>query len=353
MNRFRYLFKAIFVFIPIYVIFTIIIVNNLPRSKQKIILPICLALGILGCVNNYSAVWVTNDLFTTHKDMTISEKISTAAEDVEQSEMDIKNYRSVCVFEASGYKGAADNYFETLTRNLPTSINAFSLSGYEVSVSESRLDQFSHIMDPEDVFTSYANASYAEFFLENLDECPDKLERELVSNSVKYIIVPNSNIIEIAEFSDEIVEGLNALDGIEVIRTGSFNENYDFIEISGVNSICTDENGIPVAFTDERMDLLSAEINGINELRFSLAYDEGLTAYSVDASGGKSALAISETDNGNIAIDVSGADGQTVCLSYSKRIYPIAFAFEIAVTVLFAANIAAVLLLKNRDEVNK
>lgn len=351
-KQFRYLFKAIFVFIPIYVIFTVIIISRLPLPRRKTVLSVCLAFGILGCVNNYSSVWVTNDIFTTHKDMTATEKISYAAESVERCGMDTVNYRSVCILEMPGYRGATDNYFKNLSRNLPTAIGAFSLSGYEISIPENRLEQFSRIMDPTSVFTGYANASDSVYFLESLEEHPVELGRELAANGVKYFIVPKPDIIELFDFSDDIISGLNGLDGIEVVRTGSFSDEYDFIEINGVSSICTDENGVPATVTAERMDLLSVEISDTKELNFSLAYDEGLTAYAADASGTRTALAISEKEDGNISVDVSGAEGQTVYLGYSKRIYPIAFVFETATAILFAANIAAVLFLK-KDGVKK
>lgn len=353
-KQFRYLFKAMFVLVPVYVIFSMLIINNRPPHMRKRLACICLIFGIVGCINNFFVVGEVNKSFNLNGYMKYSEKTARAFDSISTSEMDLKNYRAVCIFESMRVdESKTDNYFENLSRNFPTALNTFSLSGYEISISDERLQQFDNIMPSESFITKYANGSNLKYFFESLEEHPDDISRELISNSVKYLIFPRMDKVGIRDCTGFLVDGLNALDKIEVVRIGSFSKKYNFIEISEVTGICTDENGNLVPFDDERMDLLSVKVNGINELRFSLAYNKGLTAYSVDGNGNKNFFAVSETEDGNISIDVSSADGQIVYLGYSKRVYGVAFVFEAFVFALFAANVALVILIKNKDGVKK
>lgn len=345
-NKFRYLFKAFFVIIPLISAAGSIAVSKMSGKRRKAVLVISSVLVGIGIVNNFFTYKYTNEIFAPDVNKTYSEEKDYAENMIAQNNMDLKNYRAVCLLDKGGTAEITFEPSKALIRNLPAYIRTFSLSAYEISLSEDVQEQFDQLYDPENVTTIYANAGQMDDFYENNSDpnSVKRLEQQLINNSVKYLFIENA-------FSDdgkrhfitgktnyEIVEDVIAqMDNISIEKVINVNESFDVLVLSGTDSICTAENGENVALYDERMDQLSFDADKAQNYILSFAYNKNITARLIDESGSAYELMTSETPDGNILINNTVGSGR-IYISYDDIICTTASVLE-AVNVILALGL--------------
>lgn len=360
-NKFRYLFKTLFVIVPL---LAAIMAYILAKQKQKIkaaALAVSIVFSAAGFVNNYFVISSNTELFCQSQTHSFEEEKEIADGHIESSGIDIKNYRTICLFrdiyvndgEHSNSLSSTFMYYENMSRNFMAYNEAFSLCAYEMSTPEDRLQQFDKIYDSENYFTVYANAGKIGYFSDSLTECPQELEAQLISNSVKYILVENTNnkYADEVDYTSEIVELFENLENVRVLRTGQYSENYDLIELEGVNSLCVDENGGFTELVDDNMDLLHFTAEGSESYKLSFAFDKNLKVYQM-SGGVKTMLDIAEAEDGNAVIRTNGVSGE-VYLTYDSALCTAAVVMEIVITAAFIAVISILIYLsvrKNKEE---
>lgn len=340
-NKFRYLFKALFAAAPIAAMLTAVLIKGSSGSfgrLKKTAEILCLLFGIIGIANNY---FVCEKIYTsyTYDEMSVSDEALYAEKLISDGKLDLKNYRALSIF---GDSADVFNYRNNFSRNFPTYIKRFSVGAYEISVSGERSAQYGMLMPGTNFLTSYANSGTARDFANSLKNDPALTERQLIVNSVKYLIIQNPPQSGDGSYAEEIKELIASLENVRIVRAEPLNEKYSLIELEGVNSLCADENGNTVPLAYDRMDLLAFEAADAEKLFTSLAYDKGLFAYSEDGDGNRTYGKISSDSDGNAVIDAAGLSGR-IYLGYGGRIYGVSFAFEIIITAAFAVFAAAAL----------
>ncbi len=357
-NKFRYLYKVLFIIVPLLAAIMAYILSKQKQKVRIIALTISIVFSAAGFLNNYFIVDSNLDLFCQSQSQTHSfeEEKEIADGHIESSGIDIKNYRTICLFRDNyASDGEYINslsptfmYYENMSRNFMAYNEAFSLCAYEMSAPEDRLQQFDKIYDSKNIFTVYANAGKVGYFSDSLTECPQELEAQLISNSVKFILVENTNIkySDGVDYTSDIVELFENLENVRVLRTGQYSENYDLIELDGVNSLCVDENGGFTELVDDNMDLLHFTAKGSESYKLSFAFDKNLKAYQM-IGGVKTMLDIVEAEDGNAVIRTNGVYGD-VYLTYDSTLCTAAVVMEIVITAAFIAVISILIYLSVR-----
>lgn len=180
----------------------------------------------------------------------------------------------------------------------------------------------------------------------SLQEQPKRIQNQLINNGVRYLLVERSDSEQnlmvmnrggqavIQDYEEDIIEVIENMSEINVERVSRLNQNYDLIELSGVNSLCMNARKERVPLSDENMQTLSfeAEEAGVYYLAFS--YDSHLRAYLEKKDGTKEKLAVEDAGNGTIAIDTNNMSGKVI-VTYEDVLCHMGFLWEIVVSILF------------------
>ena len=277
--------------------------------------------------------------------------------------MDLKNYRSICLYCHSNISKPMFNYSKNISRNFPAYAEVFSLSAYEMSLSEDVMEQYDMIYDTTE---KYSNAGAIEYLYENIVSDPQKTEEQLIKNGIKHIIVQREAFVDYEEmtqyllfeltryqnFTDELAKTVDSLENISVEEVRRFNDEYDLIILSGVDPICTDSSGNMVLFDDERMDMLSFEPNGSESYTLQMTYNSNLYAEYTDIYGNATMLDIAPDDTGNILISSGSCSGGKIRVGCFDKVFVVGIICEITVLVLLIVVLAAPFICGRKSSVN-
>lgn len=357
-KNFRYLFKAIFPATPLAVLLAAYLVGAAVREgstegsteggrarRVRVAAFLAAAFTCTGVVNACDTVKVVREMYDMRIEGTFAGEKETALAALAAAEADYKNYRIAAFLQFSDVNDECFDTSRNLTRNFATAAGAFSLAGYEISVPESRLKMFDAVYSDSIFYTRYANADTVEHFCFSLLREPEKARRQLIENGVRYLLLDRTTLAEnkiIREKElplfhidrrEEVISALRTLPDLHVERVCSFNDRYDLVELSGVNSLCMDEAGGAVPLTDENMQTLSFEAEEAGEYTLSFAWDSHLQAYVTKKDGTVRPLSVAETKNGNIRI--STVDVGKVTLTWQDPLCTAGFIWEGVTTLLF------------------
>lgn len=349
--NFRYLFKAIFVIVPLVNLIAAFAMKESKSSLGKAAAALTVFFVCIGIFNSHYTIREVGHLFDMRINSTYEEEKEYAVKMLEQADVDYKNYRTATFLK---FAGVNDEHFDcsrNLTKNFGTGIGAFTLAGYEIAISTQRLKEFDAIYSDNDFFTVYGNADTAENFYLSLTEQPERLQRQLVDNSVKYLLVDKSDreqnqmvmrrdtVAVNEDYEEKIIKAIKEMPMIDVEHVVQLNENYDLIVLSGINSLCTNQKNEFVPLNDENMQTLTFEAANPGIYCLAFSYDSHLQAYVETEEGVIEPLAVMKVDNGTILIDTNDKSGM-VCLTYENIFCKMGFVWEMIVSVMFIAVIA-------------
>lgn len=350
-RKFRYLFKVIFVVSPLAVILLAWAVKGSTGKIKRMVICLMVLFVCVGIVNARGTVQITNQLFGMRIAGSFAEEREMAVSMIEAADMDVKNYRTVAFFRFAGVHDECFDQARNLTKNFPTALGMFSLSGYEIATEKERLEEFDTIYSDWEFYAKYANADTMNNLYLNLIEYPDEVQRQLIDNSVRYLLLDKTELRDniIAQnhqgkhmerdLRPEIIAALKELPGIRVVAVKEFNEHYDLVEIDGVNSLCMDDSGERVPLQDPDMQTVTFEAQKAGEYTLSFSYDSHLQAFLTEKDGTKRPLSIVQTENDNILISTQGGCGE-VTLTYHDPVCTMGFVWEAVVSLGFVALLA-------------
>lgn len=278
----------------------------------------------VGVVNACDTVALVRRMFDMRIEGSFEKEKEIVRSAVEAADIDGKNYRTAAFLRFPGINDECFALSRNLTRNFPTAAGVFSLAGYEIATSESRLKMFDAVYSGTDFYTKYANADTVENFYHNMLEKSETMQRQLEENGVRYLLLDKTTLADnrlakesgVAFFQNDwrenVIEALKTLPDIRVGRVCSFNDSYDLVELAGVDSLCMDGEGQMVPLVDENMQTLSFEAEKAGEYTLSFAWDSRLKAFLTEEDGTEKPLIVEETENGNIRIPTAGAGRVTL-----------------------------------------
>ena len=359
-KNFRYLFKAIFIIAPLINVLSAFAITQSKGKLKTMVVALTVLCVCVGICNNYYTVQEVKNLFDMRIDGSCDEEKIYAVKMLEEQNVDYKNYRTATFFKYAGVNDECFDISNNLTKNFATGIEAFSLAGYEIATPVKRLKEFDAIYSQNEFFTVYADADTMENLYFSLLDQPKRIQNQLIDNSVRYLLVERNDSeqnlmvmnrgrqIVNKDYEEDIIEVIENMSEINVERVSRLNQNYDLIELSGVNSLCMNARKERVPLSDENMQTLSfeAEEAGVYYLAFS--YDSHLRAYLEKKDGTKEKLAVEDAGNGRIAIDTNNMSGKVI-VTYEDVLCHMGFLWEIVVSILFV-EICIVCIGQNRKQ---
>lgn len=352
-RNFRYLFKVIFVLVPLAVMVLAWIVGNMEdKGRWKaVVLSLTAVFVCVGVFNAHDEVMAVDAAYEEQFIRGFSGEKEDALASVENAGMDCKNYRTVAFLRFPWINDENFNVSENLSRNFPTAVSVFSLAGYENSVSRQRMESFDAIYSDPEFYAKFANADTMQIFWQNLLQKPERAAQQLINNGVRYLLLDktelednqqaqayiDSNLHE--DIRKEVITALKELPGIEVVRVIPFNEHYDLVEINGINGLCMDGEGNMVPLTDLNMQTVTFQAQTAGDYTLAFAYDRHLQAFLTEADGTKHLLSIECLENENILIPTQDKCGQ-VTLTYHNPVCNAGFVWEGMVSLAFVVLLA-------------
>lgn len=358
-NNFRYFFKAIFPAVPLTILLLAYPVGAAERRGGRRLRAGAVTLATVficvGVVNACDTVKVVRSLFDMRIEGTFAEEKEIALSELVAVDVDTKNYRMAAFLQFPGVNDECFHQAYNLTRNFPTAVSVFSLSGYEISTSESRLEMFDAVYSGTDFYAKYANADTLENLYWNLLNQPKTVQSQLIDNGVRYLLLDKTTLADnrLARESDaifvendrsgDVIAALQALPDICVKRVAPFNEYYDLVELVGADSLCRDEAGNKVPLTDENMQTLSFDAQAGQGYILSFAWDSRLEAFVTETDGTVRLLPVEKTESGNIRISMAEHAGGRVTLTWHDPLCTAGFIWE-GVTTLALFGIFTILI---------
>ena len=258
-------------------------------------------------------------------------------------------------------------YYNGFFRNFPTKLEIFSLYGYEISMSENHIQNTAFLGTDTFNFSKMTGLGVAKIFNDNCQNNSEEVEKQLIANAVKYLIVekdrgnedswfsqlPGWNSLEKDEeksthfvwddegfdsinWTNEIENSLNKMNNIRIESVRSLNDQFDLITLDsvGINGLVTDgKEDYPIR--SHRMDLLSFDAYGSDQYILAFSYDDNINAYLVDENGKKKELETKDNIDGNLLVLNSSSCIGEIFIEYKNIMHTIAFGSEILLVILF------------------
>lgn len=360
-GNFRYLFKALFVAAPLAVLILAWIIGEKRKAEdgkcgetcrfRAVVSVLMIIFACVGIFNACGTVRATKGLFDRKIHGNFVEEKMAAINMLEDADMDCRNYRTATFLRFAGINDEHFNLSENLSKNFSTAIGAFSLSGYEIATEKKRLETFDAIYSEKDFFAKYGNADTLQNFWQNLTKNPEKVQRQLIDNSVRYLLLDKTELEDnqrakenpaafaAEDYREDVILALHQLPAIRIVRTEEFNAHYDLVEIEGINSLCMDSAGNKIPLTDLNMETVIFNAQTAGEYTLSFGWDRHLEAFLTEQDGTEYSLSIEEMENGNILISTQGRCGK-VTLTYHDPVCTMGFVWEAVVSIVFVWTMA-------------
>lgn len=354
-QNFRHLFKAVYAAVPLAILLfaRMMGAGSIAGCVKKALWLLTIIFTLVGIANARDTIMVLGRYYPDVMEKGFDGEKQEALQSLETANVDYKNFRTAAFIRFSGIHDEHFHISENLSRNFPTAIGVFSLAAYENAVSKEQKEVFDAVYTDQYDFFMFSNAGTMRNLELSLLEEPEKVERQLTEQSVRYLLLDKSSLEgnkraqELTnawiqkDLRAEIVAALDARPGLSVERVCPFNEHYDLVELSGVNSLCVDEAGHMVPLTDENMQTLSFDAQAGQDYILSFAWDPHLEAFVTEADGIVTPLPVEETENGNIRISTTQSAGR-VMLTWHDPLCTAGFVWEGVTMILFFGMIVTI-----------
>lgn len=336
-SKFRYLYKAYFIIIPLLALYLVFLNGILNIKVKKILYKVILLLSFIGLVNNFIVYNHTRSLFIRKGEhYSTSIDVSRMQQKLKRDNIQYNNYRIASFYSDDSISKDKFLFYKSLNRNYPALLGAFSLAAYEIASSKQTLKKFNYIYSDSSFMTIYGNTGVKSYLVKNLDSNTFRLESQLKSNSVKYLLLKQDSIIPL----DTLVYKMKAFNAIHVERVAKFNELFDLVVLGEIPSLCRFADSIDVPLTTEQMDLLSFKAERSGKYVLSFSYNDKLQAYFIRDDGNKEFLDLEKEIDGNISIP-SVPKGEKIYLTYNDPLCQWAKLSEVVTSILFVVVLVA------------
>lgn len=327
------------------------------RLVAGLLAAVCICVGT---VNARDTVILVREMFDMRVEGTFAKEKEIALTALTAADVDGKNYRTAAFLQFPGVNDECFALSRNLTRNFSTAVGVFSLAGYEAATEQSRMEMFDAIYSTKNDYAVFANADMMDNFRHRLLDDPQRVEKQLIDNSVRYLLLDKTVLADNKmartwkdmsyhkDRREDVIAALRTLPNLRVERVCSFNDSYDLVVIAGVDSLCMDGAGNKVPLTDENMQTLSFEGKAAQEYMISFAWDRYLKAYVTEADGTVRQLPVEETENGHIRLSTAKSAGGRVTLTWQNPLCTAGFVWEGVAALAFLTLLAALALSRQK-----
>lgn len=287
-KEFRYLFKTMFIIIPLLVPIGCYVLEKIIRVHKAFGIGFAVCFAVIGIYNNYYiAASGTHGYYQNYESQW--PELSQSAKEIQTicaaKEIDQKNYR-FCTFAdpISESDGGWSCYGDTfpagrkLTRNMPTLAHCFTLGGYSDSWMNVGNEQCQNIFRSKDYEYCWINAVAAREFFQDCRK-DSQLETafidDVLKNHVKYFLFNEDSI-----YIDAFIKLIRGDERVAIETDTAFTEGMRLISIAGVGRIVDQEHIWITDVPSMNHLVLQAETWKANEpVTLSFTYQENIIAY--------------------------------------------------------------------------
>lgn len=329
-SRFRFLFKAFFVIIPLLAVYLCLLERYLKLKRKKIVYAVVLVFSLIGVLNSFDVYCFTRSLFVSENEYyTDSLNKSQLLNSLNEKNVKYGDYRIASFYSDEKLSKDKLLFDKSLNRNYPSFLGTFSLAAYEIASPKRNLNKINQIYAERELITRYGNTGIKSYFLNKIKNNTLHLERQLQDNSVKYLLVKRDSVMPL----DTLIRAMSKFERVFVERTQEFNDLFDLVVLGGIPSLCRFGNNTDIPLRAERMDLLSFETKDAGDYVLSFAFENKLQAYYMNDEK-KETLLLNENEDGNVRV-LNVPQGKKVYLTYYDSICQWAKISEIIISILF------------------
>lgn len=348
-NHFRFLFKGIFVLVPVAAICICYYVDKQSIKLKKICCALMSVAGIIGLVNNYYVYDTCYNTFgKNYNKIKVVDEVISARKKIEDYNMNLKDYRVTAFLgmRVLRHEQSIFDYENLLNRNFPTMLGIYTLAGEDVAIPKSTLQQYDAIYSSEDWQTAYGNSGQLWYLYQSLQDNTEKTCQQLIDNSVKYLILEcDSKTGRVKYYSDDVYENkrdyiteitklINGTQDLRVSRVCSYEEKYTLMELEGVNPLCRNQKNQKVEIKSEGMDALTFMGEEGEDYELSFAHNKHLKAKGEDGHY----LELKENEKGMLNLKTGDYSGKVKIYYENKMVYA-TWVFMCVATIAFLLQI--------------
>jgi len=281
-REFRYLFKTIFVLLPLLSILAAVLFQYLKKYRRVLYIFAGWML-IIGIYNNYYMTTSGTHRFyqKQYLDNNLLEDARIIKEYCQNYSIDTKNYRMCTFLENKGGTDFWSHYSDSflskkIVRNIPTLFEIYTLGGYDTALMEKSYYQSNHLLIQENFCYSWTNGIASAQFFEQCknEEFITNFIDEIIKNNVKYILFNRNS--EYIDLFNKIISDNKKINIVKMIDVWN---DMVLVELDGIDGICCREVGniLPESKLDEIIIEINHQPNQVLDLSFT--YYPNIEAY--------------------------------------------------------------------------
>ncbi|RII36120.1 hypothetical protein D2A34_01735 [Clostridium chromiireducens] len=364
-NTFRFLYKCVFISIPLMVMPAAFALNNI-KKKRKSIIAFIVALSIIGISNSSYLInsgihtYFNNERYPYNNGTDYAKNVLSRIDEIGA---DKNNYRFLAITEGnesfaenSYIESSSVDFCDKMTKNMSTMVGVFTLAGYDNTFAKTSYNQSNLILSDINLNNMYTNAvngheTFSKFTdLADNDPKLRKFYYQLRDNAVKYYL-----------FDKDATNSLNAfkrlcdkLPEVRIIQEVDFVNNTILIEIDGVDSLCKTNGSKSIPLNSE-MDELNFDLGNepAEYVTLSFTYSKNYRAIFTAPDGNKKKLNVVDDDSGYTKVITENVGKGTVTLYYNNQLDNLVMFFSIVICILLLCIIIIMLVAQTVNENNK
>ncbi len=362
-NRFRFLYKCVFIFIPLMIISAAFALNNI-KKKRRSIIAFIVVLSVIGILNS---CYLTNSGLHTYFNNERypynngKDYVKNVSSRIDKIGADRNNYRFLAVTEGnksfsedSYIESSSVDFYDKMTKNMSTMVGVFTLAGYDNAFTKMSYNQSNLILSDINLNNMYTNAAngYEVFSkLANLSDNDPKLREfyyQLNDNAVKYYLFDKDATNSLNAFK----RLCNKIPEIRIVREVDFVNNTVLIEIDGVDSLCKTNKGKSIPLSSKMAELnFDLDNEPIEYITLSFTYDKNYRAIFTALDGNKKELNIVSDDSGYTKVITQNVGEGTVTLYYDNKLDNLVMLFSVIICILLMCTIT-IMIIKHAENKN-
>lgn len=330
-NKFRFLYKCSFIYIPILIICGAAVLDKASVKFQKHLYRASAVFSVIAFANivyiTYSGMhpYINNKIFDYQHYRKTEQEITAQMEKVGVD----SNYRFLTLGKSTlapetSIEISSQICTYGLTKNYCTVYGVFSLAGYDNIFTTKGFEQSDMLLSSINIEGMMCNMVANPTMYRGYMESKDKIkmfETQMIENGVKYVLLPKND----AEVTDIFNELIDTCEQLKIIRTVPWSHNYVLTELGGVKPICSYDNTEKLPL-ETSLDVLrfQTDFTETKTVTISMTYDPHYIMRLTDSKGTVSELQLKESASGYVTAEIPAG-------TYSVKFYYENFVMDLAV----------------------
>lgn len=236
-KNFRYLFKTMFIYIPLFPVLAAYTIEHIFKRKYVYFVMGCfVCLGI--CNNIFITTSGTHLHYKNDLDNDLKRRSKEIRKELTEKDIDVENYRMVSFLENRNGTDLWNHYTAdiSIARNYPIMIGVYTLGGFDNSFDDVTYMQSRGMLNDSNFEFEIMNAVASEQFFERSKE-DDTYITDINNNAVKYLVFEKES--KYLKDFEALIEQSSQL---EISREIEVMKDKVILELKNIPSLAQNEN---------------------------------------------------------------------------------------------------------------